>query len=186
LTCHLCAAIFVDGGGLLVDPNYVWFGAPHEQYRLLDDLEVIGLYLCQLGEVAANRAAIKLAPDLPLTHFNLALVLAGRGRMAEARGALQEGLKVDPASWLSFCTQAQLDSEDKAWLDAAKHARECLLINPDCSPARLVLARALYARRSLQDALREYRAYLEGETTPEGAAEVRSAIAHINKTLAGR
>ena len=38
---HDCAAVFVGGKALLVDPAYQWFGAPHKQYVVLDDLQAI-------------------------------------------------------------------------------------------------------------------------------------------------
>ncbi len=52
---HACAAVIINGQCLLADPAYAWFGAPHQSWILLNDLQTIGVYLCQLDDVAQNQ-----------------------------------------------------------------------------------------------------------------------------------
>ena len=64
---HDCAAVFVGDKALLVDPAYQWFGAPHKEYVVLDDVQAIAHQFYQPsgkgGQVARCRLATKLHPD---------------------------------------------------------------------------------------------------------------------------
>ena len=44
---HDCAAVFIGDKALLVDPAYQWFGAPHKEYVVLDDVQAIAHHYYQ-------------------------------------------------------------------------------------------------------------------------------------------
>ena len=64
---HDCAAVFAEDKALLVDPAYQWFGAPHKEYLVLDDLQAVAHHYYQpsgkANLVARCRLAAKLHPD---------------------------------------------------------------------------------------------------------------------------
>jgi len=146
LTCHACAGVIIGQKALLADPAYLWFGAPHQEYQCLDDLQVLGIYLSQQGELSKRRAAVQIAPELAITHFNLAESLAKRGHRVEAEKALRAGLRVNSEEWLGFYAQAVLESYDENWQKAAQHLQQCLALNPSYGEAHLLLGAALRAQ----------------------------------------
>ena len=80
----MCVAVFPEERGLLVDPSYRWFGVRHREFRILDDLEVVGVQLCHPTEgvprVDSCRAGLKLCGDIPWAHLSLARALIGKKR----------------------------------------------------------------------------------------------------------
>ena len=180
---HACAVVFINGKGILVDPAYRWFGIPHARFRVQSDLQVIGSYLAQLDDVEKGETAVKLVPEEPLAHFNLAIVLASEGRLAEARERLEAGLKLDSGGWMASLAQGMVAARGEKWDSAATHLRKCLELNPDYTQARFFLAKTLFSQGKLTEAREEYRAYLQGENEPSLAEEARGAISAINETL---
>ncbi len=54
---HDCAAVFIGDKALLVDPAYQWFGVPHKEYAVLDDVQAIAHQLLSArGERQASGA----------------------------------------------------------------------------------------------------------------------------------
>jgi tetratricopeptide (TPR) repeat protein len=178
---HACAGVFIEGKLLLADPAYAWFGAPHRKYEVEDDVRAIGIYLCQFQDPACLNAGSKLIPDLPLPHFGQAVTHAVVGQIKEAEEALQEGLKADSTSWWSHYAQATVAWARKDWVSADAHLQRCLSLSAQYPGLRCLHAAVLQAQGRLTEARDEYRAYLQGETTPGGAAQARAAIAKINQ-----
>ncbi|MCP4452269.1 MAG: transglutaminase domain-containing protein, partial [Planctomycetes bacterium] len=48
LVFHVCAIVFVEGKALLVDPTYRWFGVPHKEFAVLDDVRTVAFHLSQI------------------------------------------------------------------------------------------------------------------------------------------
>jgi len=182
-TCHACAGVFINEKALLADPAYLWFGAPHKEYQFLDDVQTLALHLSQQSAIRERKTAVKLAPELAITHLNLAEILARHDQSSEAWQELRAGIELDSGKWLGLYVQALIESYGKDWEMATQHLRECLDLNPAYQPAHFLFATILQTRGKKSESLREFRTYLEGDTTPEKARIARKAIAGLSATL---
>jgi len=71
---HACAAVLLDGKFLLADMTQCWFGVPHKEFVILDDVHTVAAYLSQQDDSAQNRIAVKLAPNLKLPSLMYCIV----------------------------------------------------------------------------------------------------------------
>ena len=64
---HDCAALFLEGHGLLIDPTWRAFGIRHQAFTVLDDVQAVGHQAMQLGGGPPNpgrlQAGLKLNPE---------------------------------------------------------------------------------------------------------------------------
>lgn len=181
---HACPAVFINDKALLVDPTYRWFGTPHQQFRLANDVELLGLYCCQLTNLALVELGPKLAPDSEYTYFNLAEMLAKNNRPADARKALEKGLKLDTNSWHSFFVRAVVEGDELQWDAAIVHLKQVLEINPHFNEAHYYRGTALvHQGLNLDEAKKEFHAFLQGETDPQALGDALSGLAWIDQKL---
>jgi len=59
---HGCAAVFIGGRALLVDPAYSSFGISHKRFKVLSDVQTEAVYLSGKQNLQMCRIASKLAP----------------------------------------------------------------------------------------------------------------------------
>ena len=182
---HACASVFIDGKALLIDPTYHWFGIPHHEYKIEDDLQVVGLYISESPDAAKTRIGIKLIPDDAFPRFNLVWDLGRMGKLKEAREALNDALKLDSKSWIALAAQGGMDGCENNWNAAVEHLQQCLAMQPHAPGFRLRywLGTALYHQGKLVDAREEFRAYVRDMPDDSFVAEARRAISQINETL---
>jgi TPR repeat protein/TolB-like protein len=156
---HACAALFIDGSMLLVDPTYYWFGAPHKEFTVLDDLQAAALHLSQLTEGGGPEleAAYKLAPNQSGIQLNYGHQLMNRGRWDEARSLLA-AIQNYTNHWMSAMIEAQLLAHDHKLDRALQVLRQTVDLNPDVGEVRIYLG-YIYATldqlKEARDALRE-------------------------------
>ncbi|MDB6068405.1 MAG: Tetratricopeptide 2 repeat protein [Pedosphaera sp.] len=181
---HACAGVFIGNQVLLVDPTYEWFGAPHHEYELQDDFQMIGAYLCQLPKLQSRRVAVKLRPEFAMAHFNYAMNLTDLYRLKEARKELAAGLTIDPDSPLALITQGAIEASEQKWAVSAEHLRQGLDLVRGFDEARYELAMVLYNQGKLLEARDQFQKYLEGQTEPRRIAFALKTINRINKSLA--
>jgi len=81
---HTCAAIDLSGRTNLVDPAYSLFEAPHQRFRILDDVETLAVHLAGMESLAASRLACKMAPTLIIVRTSLFDKLAQEQNWKEA------------------------------------------------------------------------------------------------------
>ena len=184
LVMHVCACVFIDGKALLVDPAYIWFGVPHQEFALQDDFQTVADYLCQLPDVESKRLAAKLMPDFAMAHFNYAMALAGLKRMPDAQKELAAGLALDSTSAVALMAQGAIEGNAQNLVASAQHLRQALDIDPQLNDARYALAIVLDAQGNSIEARDQYRKYLEGWTDPEKEDAAIKALARINESLA--
>ncbi len=148
---HACASVFINGKALLIDPAYHWFGIPHHEYQIKDDLQMVGLYISESPDTAKIRIGIKLIPEEPLPRFNLVWYLAQMSRLKEAREALNDALKLDSKSWMALSAQGMMDGCENNWNAAVEHLQQCLAMRPMVSIIQSVIgwARHCITRESL-------------------------------------
>lgn len=106
------------------------------------------------------QQAVALAPDEGFPHYVLASVFAQRNRLADARRAIDEAIRLEPYVPHFFRIRGLVSAEEYKWADALRDADAGLEIDPedtDCLNLRArclaKLGRKLEARESLATAL---------------------------------
>src|SRR5262249_15186836 len=109
---HDCAVIFAGGEALLVDPAYHWFGAPHKQFVVLDDIQAIAHHLYQgpngSNRLAEAKVAVKLHPDTAWGRIILARAFLAQNYSSEAETELRKSQEIEPGRWDSCFLQGQI------------------------------------------------------------------------------
>jgi tetratricopeptide (TPR) repeat protein len=189
---HDCAAVFVGDKALLVDPAYQWFGAPHKEYVVLDDVQAIAHQYYQPSgkgtQVARCRLAAKLHPDTAWGQLHLAGALIKANEFAEAGKALQRAQQLEPGRWDSYTYLGFLAVKTGDLEGAAAALRKALELNPRHGPTHLILGLVLTRQNKLAAARDEYRLavlYDAMLSSEEKTAALR-AIAEINERLPGK
>ena len=184
---HACTAVFVDGKALLVDIPYRWFGVPHKKVVIMDDMQMITIQLCEAAGTDQHRSfgrlALKLRPDIPISQFVLAMVLANAGELQEARRMTEAARQVEPEHWMAYVMQGRLAHEDGDLAAASSYFRKALAIKSDDANARYFLGRILMAQFKLEEAREELRAGLQYDPEHSWAEYARRTIALINESL---
>jgi tetratricopeptide (TPR) repeat protein len=174
---HACAAVFIDGKGLLADPTLGWFGAPHRSFKVLNDLETIAYHFGMTGGLSASRRACELAPGLPFVHLELFDWLVDSNRWDEARLESAEVQRLAPESEMACYSRARLAEHDGE-LDLAialfKKAAESA---PSMADPYVRLAGIYEDKREWAAALQAYQAALLRRTDQSTVTWVRLRIA---------
>lgn len=180
---HDCAVVFTDGGALLVDPAYRWFGIAHKDFVVLDDLQAIAHQHFQSPDVASCRLAARLHPDFAWGQLRLARALLEAHQIEQAREALRIASELAPDRWDVHGLQGVFALRDDRPEAAAVHLKKALAANPESASSHFFLAAALLRQGHPEQAREHYRACLRHGPTPQIAGEARRAIAHINEQI---
>jgi tetratricopeptide (TPR) repeat protein len=186
---HDCAAVFVGGKAYLVDPAYQWFGAPHKQYVVLDDVQAIAHHFYQPSaegdQVARCRLAAKLHPDTAWGQLHLVGALIKAGEYVEAGKALKTAQQLEPGRWDYYTYRGFLEAKTGDLNGAVASLRKALELNPQHGPTHLILGYVLSQQHDLEAARDEYRLALLYDTklAPEEKTAALRAIAEINEAL---
>ena len=181
-TGHACAGIFVGGNAFLVDPYYHWFGVPHRNFRVLNDIEAVGVFLAQAGELSKRYLAAKLFPDCSFVQLNLALALVATGRHSDACQVIEEAQKVDAddsAVWMERYVRAVIADSKGDWNASRQYARKCLDLKADHAHAWYFLAEAEYHLGLNDDAREHYENYLMTGSDAQTIHTVHKRLAHL-------
>jgi cytochrome c-type biogenesis protein CcmH/NrfG len=186
---HDCAAVFAEDKAFLVDPAYQWFGAPHKEYLVLDDLQAVAHHYYQPSakghQVARCRLAAKLHPDSAWGQVRLASALIKANEVAQAAQALKIAQQLEPGRWDAYTCQGLIAAKTGDLDAAAADLRKALELNPKHGPGHFVLGRVLSQQGKLEGARDEYRLALlyDSLLSSEDKAIVLRAIADINEKL---
>lgn len=183
LVSHACAGVFIGGKCLLVDPAYQWFGAPHIDFEVHNDVGAIGVYLAQSPDLAQQRVAVKLLPGRAFPLFTLAANLASNGRLREARQVLDAGLKLDQDSWLSLMARGGVELYSGSPGAAIKDLQNALHSRVLYPELHYYLAQAFQADGKLEAARDEYRSFVQEQVDPELARDAWDQITRLNTAL---
>jgi tetratricopeptide (TPR) repeat protein len=182
---HACAGVILTNQQvLLVDPTYAWLGAPHREYKLLNDIQATAIYLSESHELDQQRIAVKLFPESARVHFDLAWLLSESHRIPEARRELDLGLKLDPNSWRACLAQGVVAWNAGSPALAEAHVRQALDLNPNCSAAHHVLAKVLDKRGDLAGAIEQFRRSISEDATPEEVSDAKEGIRRLQQGVA--
>ncbi len=184
--------MFISDKALLVDPAYQWFGAPHKEYAVLDDVQAVAHHFYQPAskdeEVARCRLAAKLHPDTAWGQLHLVGALIKANQLIEADRVLKIAQQLEPGRWDGYTYQGWLAANTGDLDGAAAALRKALELNPKHGPTHVILGWVLSRQHQLEAAREEYRLALLYDTmlsSEEKTAALR-AIAEINERLPGR
>ncbi len=186
---HDCAIVFLSGEAFLVDPAYAWFGVPHREFVVLDDLQAIAHQMLGSGRTEMPdaceplRAGIKLHPDLPWAQLILARCLVLREHYAEAEEAVRRAEHLQPGRWDVAIVRGLLEAHRERWDAAEEHLREGLLRNPDDGFGQYFMGEVLLERGALAAAREAYRASLRSLLPPATQRRARLRLAELNERL---
>lgn len=180
---HACAALFLDGKLILVDPSFRWFGIPHQEYEIMDDLEAIAHQMNQSRELSHNRISVKLQPRSTLALYNLAGRLIGENLNEEAKQYWEKLWEIDADSWMAHSARGMA-----AWLredleTAEKELRTAADLCHQDSNVWYNLARLYGQRSQWQEAREAYRSCLRYKPDAQTAQKCRRGIALITEAL---
>ena len=184
---HDCAAVFADGKALLADPAYRWFGPPHKEYLILDDLQAIAHHFFQPSgtgkDVARCRLAEKLHPNFAWGQVTMVSAQMGEGLWEDARKTLAGALHLAPDRWDGYEMQGMLDAHDGKPKEAIGSLRKSLALNPAYAATHFYLALVMLSEGQLKEAREEFRSSLQFDPPQEIAQSARHAIAEINEKI---
>lgn len=145
---HDCAVVFAEGKAWLADPAYAWFGVPHCEFRVLDDLQTIAHHAFQphngKADVALCRAGCELDPDFVWGRTSLVSALIRSGDFIEARKELDLVRKRAPDYWRGPQMEGFLAFKQDQYERAVEWLRQAAEANPDEAETRLLLGQALF------------------------------------------
>jgi pentatricopeptide repeat protein len=184
---HDCVAVFADDKVLLVDATYRWFGVPHKEFVILDDLQAIAHHLVQLKDpdraLAQRRLAVKLHPDFAWARFALIRSLCEADQWDEAHNVFESVLEFEPDGCEVYLWRG-IFAEHQGDLDAAAgYLRKALELNPESAFAHLGLGYLLGRQGRLREAREEFRACLRYAQDADTADNARKMIAQINEQI---
>ncbi len=184
---HDCVAVFAGDKALLVDATYRWFGAPHKEFVILDDLQAIAHHLVQLKDpdrvLAQRRLAVKLHPDFAWAQFALIRSLCESEQWDEARIVFESALELEPDGCEVYLWRG-IFADHAGDLDAAAgHLRKALELNPENALAHLGLGEIFGRQGKLSEAREEFRASLRYAQNADTADNARKMIAQINEKI---
>ena len=184
---HDCAVVFADGKAWLADPAYAWFGVPHREFRVLDDLQTIAHHAFQphdrTVEPARCRAGCKLDPDFVWGRMQLVAALIRSGDLAEARKELDQARGKAPDDWRGAQMEGWLAFKQDQYERAIEWLRQAAKANPDVANTRLLLGVALFRTGQHAQAREELLAGLRRTVRPGSDNEViaRQTLAVIEE-----
>lgn len=186
-TAHACAAVFLGEKAVLIDPSYDWFGVPHKRYRILNDLEAMGLFLSHdTVHMDVATVAYRLAPDLRPVHAAFLLTLIHHGKWAQARLQASQFSKSDPDEWWLYDAEAVLAVHDKDLKKATQLLKRSIQINPLDGAGYINLGSVLYQLGDLSEARNAYLSALNCALPKEATDVARASVDFIGKQDAAR
>lgn len=187
LVFHDCAIVFVDEKALLVDPAYRWFGVPHQEFTVLDDVQTVAHQLFQhtAGErnVAKCWLAARLHPDFAWGQMCLAGALVDNDQPREAIKVLENAERLEPGRWDAHRLRGFMAAKDEDWNAALTHANKTLELNPEDDRTYIILGVALAGLGREEEAREAYRTCLRHGLEGGMADHARRAIAQINERI---
>jgi TPR repeat protein len=130
---HDCAALFLDGQGVLVDPTWRAFVIPHQEFTVLDDVRAISHQAMQPGpkpDPRRLRLGLKLNPDDRWTRLQYVRGMAQAGELDDAAEELRKVQYTGVGTWDVHETAARLEIARQRWKPALAALLRSLALSP--------------------------------------------------------
>ena len=182
---HDCAALFLGGDGVLVDPTWRVFGIMHEEFTVLDDVQTISHQAMQ-GRTKPDprhlRMGLKLNPEDRWTRLQFVRGMARAGELDAAAEELRKVQSTGAETWDVHEAAAELEIARERWKPALNALQRALALSPSNATVHFKLA-AVYgelndpakSKQHLETALSLNR----GEFSPEIRGQSQRQIAFL-------
>ncbi len=177
---HTCAAVYIRGAAVLVDPAYLRFDVPHRKFALLDDLEATALFLCGKQEVRACKIGCKLAPRLGLVHASLFQALVRESRWEEAAQQMRELIGLDPEGLMAYYCRAITYTKEGKLEKAADLLNQALASAPETDVLYFQLGIVCWLQGDVEKARRAYQKALRYATYQPCVNAAEKALASLD------
>ena len=140
---HDCAALFLEGHSLLVDPTWGVFDIRHQEFTVLDDLQAISHQAMQpglKGDPRRLRMGLKLNPEDRWTSLQF---VRGMARAGELDAATEEWRRVQSTgteTWDVHDAAAELEAARQRWKPALAEWQRALALSPSNAVVHFNLA----------------------------------------------
>jgi len=188
---HACAAIFDGDRAYLADSSLRWFGVPHREYAILDDLQAAA-FLCFYNEpqegdpLSVRRVGLKVWPDSIQGKLSLASFLLQRDQPEEARRVLA-GLDAPAAEGfiaaIYWMVQGLLAESEGDLERAEGHLRKAVGLCSTQAAPYFCLGRICLQRGRLAEARTAFRESLRNNPDMIPAGLARHFLAQINEKI---
>jgi len=190
---HGCAAVFLQTNALLVDLSYQWFGVPHKQVTVQDDLQAAAMTFSQAvnlpeeAQLLRVQIAEKIYPDCEFLVFEHINILFKLEQWDDTRKLIPLIERENPDGWRLAFAKGMLaahDKQDKLALPLFIKANE---MYPNNVMIHFNLAAELAKNGRLAEARDEYRATLRLPLLDSGTRDnALQNIVAINERISGR
>ena len=177
---HNCAFVIIDGNGILVDPAYLYYGIRHRQFTILDDLQLIALYMIQLPDLESSKIAAKLAPDLLLVQENYFAKLVSSRSVAEALQMLPTIKRLDGNSTVTAYAEGSVAVCEGRTGVAISRLNQAIAENPHVGDYYYQLANAYAQDSRFDDAREALRASLSCDIFTNEVDAIQQMISNTN------
>jgi tetratricopeptide (TPR) repeat protein len=178
---HACAAIYIGGKLLLVDPSYFWFGAPHKKFTVLSDLQTMAVFLSTFPGLEYRRVAAELAPDIAIVQYNLCFKLMQAGQWAEAEEILPLVTRLDPYSALSNSLRGWIAFHGGRLDEAANCLQKAIEIDPNEAIFFMQLGDIYAAQGRFDNSRASFQRVLNCDHTSDDAINVNESLSKIDQ-----
>jgi tetratricopeptide (TPR) repeat protein len=180
---HACAAVFVSGHALLVDPAYLWFGVPHKDFTVLDDLQSTAVQLSGDGDLRVCRIAARLGADLLVVQVSVFDKLAGEQRWAEARKVARSLVRSHPNTPAAYYAKAVLAQADQNNDEAAALLQKAIQLAPNTPEYYGMLGNTWQLQGKFEEARAAYENALRYSRNQESVEMSLQAIGAVDAAL---
>jgi tetratricopeptide (TPR) repeat protein len=178
---HMCAAVFIGGRALLVDPGLNWFGVPHKRYRILNDVQAAAIYASGYSDPKHLQVACSLAPELPDAHVALFDWLTYQNRWTEARAEADQLARIRPEGPDTYYAQGVLAVSTGEWGRASRLLSKAMELAPNDDSIPFQLGEMLTMQGKLNEAREAYHVALRVALTQFGLERAREAIRRLDQ-----
>lgn len=120
---HACALVEVEGGAVLVDLPYSWFGINHQVFSPQSDINVLALDLTASTNVIEVIHGSYLGKDWAVVHFSAAKGFIGMGKYDEADTEIEELNTYGNHAWMRYFAEGYRAVAMRQWTVAQDQFR---------------------------------------------------------------
>jgi tetratricopeptide (TPR) repeat protein len=170
-----------------VDVTYRWFGIPHKQFQILDDVQVIASDLYQLAELYGRLElfpiANKLYPDCLWGHLAWASAFLRANQWGKARQIVNGDLTIQSDRWEIHSLRGIFAATEGKLEIAEAQFRKGLQLCGDSAENHFNLAEILKTLRRYDEAVFEYQRCLKSRKAEYLRESVEQKIQEIDAIL---
>jgi tetratricopeptide (TPR) repeat protein len=174
---HLCAAVFLENGALLVDPAYSLFGVRHKAFTVIDDLQVIAAYMSELLTPQTDEIAYRLGPELFPVQVAAFTRMVNEERWKDARMQVAVLQHLAPGSPMASWSRAVVAEHDGDFEAAERIIARALPEAPHSDALRSLLGDIYLRQEKWKEARQAFESALVCALYEPSARISRQAIA---------